>query len=56
MRASHSVAEPSAGYCQVDRQYSETGGRGYDSFVGDGRTERVEQDVVMACFNCHLRA
>jgi len=37
-------------------QFSETGGWGFESFVGDSRTERVEQDVVTACFNCHIPA
>ncbi len=37
-------------------QYSATGGWGFESFVGDSRTERVEQDVVTACFNCHIPA
>ena len=38
------------------QQFSETGGWGFESFVGDSRTERVEQDVVTACFNCHIPA
>ena len=37
-------------------QFSATGGWGFESFVGDSRTERVEQDVVTACFNCHIPA
>ena len=37
-------------------QFLETGGWGFESFVGDSRTERVEQDVVTACFNCHIPA
>jgi hypothetical protein len=39
-----------------DEQFSETGGWGFESFVGDSRAERVEQDVVTACFNCHIPA
>lgn len=38
------------------RLFSETGGWGYDTFVGDSRTERMKQDVVVACYNCHLAA
>ncbi len=34
-------------------QFSETGGWGYDTFVGDSATERVVQDVVASCFGCH---
>jgi hypothetical protein len=42
---------------QYDReQFLETGGWGFESFVGDSMTERVEQDVVTACFNCHIPA
>ncbi len=37
-------------------QFLETGGWGFESFVGDSRTQRVEQDVVTACFNCHIPA
>jgi Cytochrome P460 len=35
-------------------QFSETGGWGYDTFVGDSATERLDQDVVTACYGCHL--
>lgn len=38
------------------RQFSETGGWAFDTFVGDSRTERLEQDVETACFNCHVAA
>jgi hypothetical protein len=42
---------------QYDReQFSATGGWGFESFVGDSRTEWVEQDVVTACFDCHIPA
>ena len=35
------------------KQFSETGGWGYDTFVGDSKTERLDQDVVAACYACH---
>jgi len=38
------------------RLFSETGGWGYDTFVGDSRTERMDQDVVSACYHCHVAA
>jgi hypothetical protein len=39
---------------QYDReQFSETGGWGYDTFVGDSTTERLDQDVAVACYTCH---
>ena len=37
-------------------RFSETGGWGFDTFVGDSKTERLEQDVVVACFGCHTGA
>jgi hypothetical protein len=37
-------------------QFSETGGWGYDTFVGDSATERLDQDVVVACYGCHTSA
>ncbi len=37
-------------------KFSETGGWGYDTFVGDSKTERLDQDVVVACFGCHTGA
>ncbi len=37
-------------------QFSETGGWGYDTFVGDSTTERLVQDVVVACHACHTGA
>ncbi len=37
-------------------QFSETGGWGYDTFVGDSATERLGQDVVVACYGCHIGA
>ncbi len=37
-------------------QFMATGGWGFASFVGDSRTERVDQDVVTACYNCHIAA
>ena len=40
---------------QYDTQrFAETGGWGFDTFVGDSKTRRLEQDVVTACFNCHV--
>lgn len=36
--------------------FSETGGWGYDTFVGDSRSERMQQDVVTACYQCHEAA
>jgi len=42
---------------QYDSQlFSATDGWGYDTFVGDSRTERWDQDVVTACYNCHVAA
>jgi len=42
---------------QYDReQFSETGGWGYDTFVGDSTTERLDQDVVVVCYACHTGA
>ncbi len=40
---------------QYGEQFSETGGWGYDTFVGD-TTERLVQDVIAACFACHTAA
>jgi len=34
-------------------QYSPTAGWGYVTFVGDSRTERLDQDVETACYACH---
>jgi hypothetical protein len=40
---------------QYDReQFSETGGWGFETFVGDSATERLDQDVVVSCYNCHI--
>ena len=33
-----------------------TGGWGYDTFVGDSKTKRLEQDVAAACYGCHISA
>jgi hypothetical protein len=42
---------------QYDSQkYSDTGGWGYDTFVGDSSTERLDQDVTVACHACHTGA
>lgn len=38
------------------KKFSETGGWGYDTFVGDSTTQRWEQDVITACFACHTGA
>jgi hypothetical protein len=37
-------------------KFSKTGGWGFDTFVGDSKTERLDQDVVAACFGCHASA
>lgn len=34
-------------------QYGSTGDWGYVTFVGDSRTERLDQDVGTACYACH---
>ena len=34
-------------------RFSETGGWGYGTFVGDSKTERLVQDVSTACYACH---
>lgn len=39
-----------------DERFSATGGWGYDTFVGDSTTERLDQDVVAACYGCHAAA
>ena len=38
------------------QQLSETDGWGYDTFVGDSTTERLDQDVAVACHACHTAA
>ena len=37
-------------------RFAETGGWGYETFVGNSTTERLVQDVVASCFNCHVAA
>ena len=37
-------------------KFSETGGWGYETFVGDSKTERLVQDVGDFCFGCHMLA
>jgi len=37
-------------------RFTATGGWGFDTFVGNSMVERVEQDVVSACFGCHQSA
>jgi len=37
-------------------QFSATGGWGFETFVGDSSTERLDQDVVVTCYNCHIPA
>ena len=37
-------------------RFADTGGWGFDTFVGNSTTERVEQNVVSACFGCHQSA
>ncbi len=34
-------------------RYASTGGWGYDTFVGDSQSERLAQDVAVACYACH---
>ena len=36
--------------------FSDTGGWGFETFLGDSATERLEQDVVVACYGCHIPA
>ena len=36
--------------------YASTGGWGFDTFVGDSRSERLDQDVVASCYACHMSA
>ncbi len=37
-------------------RFSGTGGWGFDTFVGNSKSERVDQNVVNACFDCHQSA
>jgi hypothetical protein len=37
-------------------QFSETGGWGFETFVGDSSSKRLDQDVVLSCYNCHIPA
>jgi hypothetical protein len=37
-------------------KFSDTGNWGYDTFVGDSTEQRMEQDVVSACYTCHIAA
>lgn len=37
-------------------RFRATGGWGYDTFIGDSTVDRVDQDVVVACFACHTSA
>jgi hypothetical protein len=42
---------------QYDREkFSETGGWGFETFVGDSSSERLVQDVVVSCYSCHIPA
>ncbi len=34
-------------------RYAPTGDWGWETFVGDSRSERLVQDVVVACYACH---
>ena len=34
-------------------RYASTGDWGYETFVGDSQSERLAQDVVVACYACH---
>ena len=37
-------------------KFANTGNWGYDTFVGDSTEQRMEQDVVSACYSCHISA
>ena len=37
-------------------QFLETGGWGFETFVGNSESERLVQDVVVSCYNCHVPA
>ena len=37
------------------KNFSETGGWGFTTFIGDSKTERIVQDVVVSCFACTRR-
>ncbi len=37
-------------------KFSATGGWGYDTFIGDSKTQRIDQDVAAACYGCHIGA
>lgn len=39
-----------------DTKFAATGGWGYDTFVADSTTQRWDQDVVTACYGCHMAA
>ncbi len=34
-------------------RYASTGDWGFETFVGDSRSERLVQDVVVSCYACH---
>lgn len=38
------------------QRFADTGGWGYTTFVADSSTERLQQDVVAACYGCHIGA
>lgn len=37
-------------------KFADTGNWGYETFVGDSTKQRMEQDVVSACYTCHISA
>ena len=37
-------------------RFSETGGWGYDTFIGDSTTQRLVQDVAANCYGCRTAA
>jgi len=39
-----------------NERFPVTGGWGYDTFTGDSATDRLDQDVVAACYACHTGA
>ncbi len=38
------------------KKFADTDGWGYTTFAGDSSTMRVQQDVVSACYGCHIGA
>lgn len=38
------------------RRFASTGGWGFETFVGNSRSERLEQNVATSCYQCHQSA